>query len=87
MKTIKGRNKKGKKYCGSVKEGGVLGIRNNGMGIMSSAERVNWCHSVYTRSAFESGSQMKDSFGDDWGEDCWQFVLSDNPMLESIMCL
>ena len=40
-KTIKGGNKEHKKYCVSVKEGGVLGIRNKGMGIMSSAERVN----------------------------------------------
>lgn len=43
-KAIKGGKKKGKKYCVGVKEGRVLSIRNNGMGIISSVERINCCH-------------------------------------------
>jgi len=46
------------KNSSGVKEGGVQCSGNNGMGITSSAGRVNCCHSEYAGSAFASGSQL-----------------------------
>lgn len=40
-KPTKGRSNKGKKQGVVVGEGGALGIISDGMGIMSSSERVN----------------------------------------------